>query len=166
MNYSLKTKYIFGNGARLWIVFIIAGVFAWLSPYIYPQQENDPLKVILVGAFGVVLGLALRLCTKGLQIDLQQKRIREYASYFGIKSGEWKSLPTFDRVVLTSRKVSHWNTPNGVSPTFKSDVNIYTIGLFSGDANPEYIIQSESQKLAEREAEQISNLLSVPLKSE
>ena len=166
MSYNLKTKYIFGNGARLWIIFIIAGVFAWLSPYIYPEQENDPVKVILVGTFGVVLGLVLRFSTKGIQIDTGNQRIREYSSYFGIKVGQWNSLPAFDRIVLTSKKVSHWNTPNGISPTFKSDIKLFTIGLFAGNPNPEYIIQSESQKLAETEAERISKLLNVSLKTE
>ena len=161
-SFSLKTRYVFGNASRFWPVFILAGVFAWVSPYLF-DQDNEPLKVILVGSFGVLLGLTLKFCTMGVQIDMKSKRIRSYSSYFGIRTGTWKDLPEFTKIVLTSKKVSFWNTPNGISPTFKTDTVTYTIGLFAKGEQPEYIIQSESESLTEREAKRLAELLGVTL---
>ena len=161
-SYSLKTRYVFGNASRFWPVFMLAGMFAWVSPYMF-EQDNEPVKVILVGSFGVLLGLTLRFCTMGIQIDMQTKRIRNYSSYFGIRVGEWKYLPGFKKIVLTSKKVTYWNTPNGISPTFKTDTTMYTIGLFAEEDKPECIIQSESEKLAESEAKRLADLLDVTL---
>ena len=163
--YSLKTKYLFGNASRFWLIFILAGIFAWLSPYLF-EQENEPVKVILVGAFGVLAGLTLRFSYSGIQIDKKNHRIREFSSFFGIRKGDWTTLPSFSKVVHTKNKVSFWNTPNGVSPTFKSSVTTYTIGLFAGAENPEYIIQSESEALSKNEAKRISELLNVTLEEQ
>ena len=160
--YTLKTGFVFGNAARLWFIFVLAGLFAWASPYLF-EEDNEPIRVILVGAFGVLAGLILKYFTKGLQIDISGKRVREYISYFGIKFGDWSPMPHFSKVVHTSKNVTLWNTPNGISPTFKTGITLHTIGLFGTGSNPEYIIQSESEELTKREAKRISELLNVTL---
>jgi hypothetical protein len=65
---------------------VIAGVAVTLAG-IFATIENP-----LLGAGIVLLGSFMWSSSYGIQIDVEQNKFREYASIFGIKYGEWKSL--------------------------------------------------------------------------
>ena len=157
-----RTGYFFGSAAKLWWIFVFVGLFAIASPYLMISNVSE-LRATIIGLVAIVLGFALKLNYYGLQIDMAKSRIRDYVAVFGIRRGQWQSIPTIKKINLTSAKVSSWNTPNGVSPTFKSNITKYTIGLFSDNQQPEYLLQPESAKLARVRATQLSKLFGIEI---
>ena len=157
-----RTGYFFGSAAKLWWIFVFTGLFALASPYLMISNVSE-IRTVIMGLVAIVLGFALKLNYYGLQIDMAKSRIRDYVAIFGIKRGPWQPIPTIKKINLTSAKVSSWNTPNGVSPTFKSNITKYTIGLFSDNQQPEYLIQTESAKLARVRATQLSKLFGIEI---
>lgn len=160
MIFNHKSGYFFGQAAKLWWVFIITGVFALVSPLII-EIDVSTTRSILVGLVAIALSLVLKLNYFGLQIDQTKKQIRDYTAIFGVKTGNWQPIPSFKKITLTSRNVSSWNTPNGISPTFKSNATIYTIALFSNAENPDFFIQTESKKYADQQINHLSELLGI-----
>ena len=156
------TGYFFGFASKNWWQFVAAGLFALGSPLVIGLEV--PLsRVIIVGVVALLMGLSLKLNYFGLQIS--GNKIRNYTAFFGFKTGSWQALPSFQRMTLTHKNVSSWNTPNGVSPTFKSNSTIYTIALFTGGANPDYFIQTEDKKLADKRADELSDLLNINIEN-
>ncbi len=141
---------------------MLVGLFAIISPHFITLQVTT-LKASLVGVFMLLLGLTLRLNHSGVQINSSAGLIRDYTAVFGFKKGQWLPLNDLTRLELTSKKVVSWNTPNGISPTFKSGVTTYTIGLFSVEAYPKYILQTISKLKADKSANTLSILLDLPL---
>lgn len=66
------------------------------------------------------LWIDIELNIYGLQIDALNKRIRNYTMVFGIKTGDCDAFPDLQKVTLTFKYASSWNTSNRISPTFKS----------------------------------------------
>lgn len=155
-----KSEYFFGDAARLWWLFCLAGLFAWVSPFLFDLDVSN-LRVAIVGFVAIIIGIILKFNYYGLQIDLSNNRIRNYTAILGFKIGDWQKCPPFQKITLTSKNVSSWNTPNGISPTFKSNTSIYTIALFSNADNPDFFIQTENKNIADRNAKQLSELLNI-----
>lgn len=156
-----KSGYLFGDASKLWWIFIIAGIFALMSSYLIELNVSHS-RIIIIGSVTIFIGLTLKLNYFGLQIDTANKLIRNFTAVFGIKTGAWNPLPKLQKVILTSRNVSFWNTPNGISPTFKSNSTIYTIALFSNGENPDFFIQTEHKKKAKQKTKILSDLLMIP----
>lgn len=154
---DFRLRYFFGDAGKLWFVFMLAGLFALMSPYIL-ELDVTKTRTVIIGSVFICIGVLLKSCYMGIQIDPQKKRFRYFNAYFWIKFGSWMDLPLLEKVVHTSKKVTFWNTPNGVSPTFKGRATIYTLGLFSNKNQPDIIIQSEKQssvrKMLDRLTEQ------------
>ena len=112
-----------------------------------------------MGIVALLIGITLKLNYYGLQI--RKGKIRNYTAIFGIKSGKWETIPLFQKISVTSRNVSAWNTPNGISPTFKTNATIYTIALFSDKENPDFFIQTEDKNIADEKAEQLSEIFDI-----
>ena len=157
-----KTQYFFGGAAKMWWFFILAGTFAFSSQFIF-EMEVSALKSTLVGFALLFIGLILKVHHQGLQIDFKSDKIRNYTSIMGIKTGQWHSLSHIKKITLTSKNVSSWNTPNGISPTFRNDYAIYTLALFSDREDPDYFIQTESKIDAEKKAKTLSEILAISL---
>ena len=155
-----KAGYFFGYAAKIWWQFTAAGLFALSSPLIIGLQV--PLsRIIVIGVVALLIGATMKLNYYGLQIS--KNRIRNYTAIFGIKTGKWQALPNFLKITLTARNVSSWNTPNGISPTFKSNATNYTIALFSDKGHPDFFIQTEDKNVADEKAEQLSELFGIEL---
>jgi hypothetical protein len=74
-------------------------------------------------------------------------------------------LPSLQKVVITGKNVSYWNTPNGISPTFTTNSTIYTIALFAELQNPILFFQTENEKEAIKKALRLSKGFSIRLES-
>jgi len=162
MIFNHKSGYFFGHAAKLWWIFIITGVFALVSPYIIAMDVSNT-RTVIVGLVAIALGLALKLNYFGLQIDQTKKQIRDYTAILGIKTGNWQPIPSFQKITFTSKNVSSWNTPNGISPTFKSNSMTYTIALFADIDTPDFFIQTKNEKLAEQRAKHLSAIFEIEL---
>lgn len=155
-----KSGYFFGEAAKLWWVFIVAGLFAWISPLLVHLDVSN-LRVAIIGLIAIIIGTILKLNYFGLQIDQSNNRIRNYTTFLGIKTGVWQKSPQVIKITVTSKNVSTWNTPNGISPTYKSNTVIYTIALFSISDNPDFFIQTDNKNIAMLKAEQLSKLYKI-----
>jgi hypothetical protein len=151
MIFSHRSTYFFGNAANLWHIFIFAGVFALTAPYLI-TLEVSMTRTVIVGCIALIIGLALRFNYYGVQIDYENAKCRDFTCTFGLRTGSWKKLPNLKKVILTKQNVSSWNTPNGISPTFKTGHTIYTIALFGDEPQPALIIQTENEKEAKENA--------------
>lgn len=60
----------------------------------------------LFGPIVLLGGLFLLTSSYGTQIDYQNKYIREYGSFIGIKRGKWKNLDKYPYVTVLSANVS------------------------------------------------------------
>ena len=162
--FSHKSEYFFGDAARLWWAFELAGLFALLSPN-FIELDVSLTRVLVVGFVFVVVGLVLKLHHSGIQIDNKTGQARNYLTVFGVKTGDWRPLPSIKKITSTSKNVSSWNTPNGISPTFKTNRTIYTIALFADNQHPEYFIQTENKAQAEKRAIELSKLLNASVET-
>ena len=62
----------------------------------------------------VVLGVLLLCIRKGLQIDVSNRKWREYYSLFGLKEGKWSSLNRFAGILLLQPLPSKILTDSGM----------------------------------------------------
>lgn len=160
-----KSGYFFGDAAKLWWIFILAGIFALISPYII-EPNVSMLRILIIGIISIVVGTLLKLNFSGPQIDENRNRIRNFTAVMGIKTGVWQDSPEFKKITLTSSNVISWNTPNGISPTFKSYSTLYTIALSSNAENPDFFIQTDKKKKALVMAKQFSDLFGVAVETD
>jgi hypothetical protein len=156
--FDRKTEYMFGSASKFWFAFVAVAFFIWLSP-LFMEQEDLPLRTVLVGAVPFLIGICLRFTYYGIQIDPEQNSVREYTAVLGIKTGAWAALPNLRKITLSSKSVSSWNTSNGISPTFRSTRILYTTALYAASATPAYSIQTENIKAARKDAKTLSELL-------
>ncbi len=159
-----RNDYFFGKAAELWFIFIIAGVFILLSPLII-RLEVGNTRIILISGAAIFIGLSLKFNDLGFQLDYKKQRYRHYYSIFGFKKGAWEQLPLLKKVVLTSKDISSWNTPNGISPTFKTTSIVYTIALIRETGTPMLLLKTENEKEAIQKAKHLAEALSIKLES-
>lgn len=162
MIFSHRSTYFFGNAANLWHIFIFAGVFALTAPYLI-TLEVSTTRTVIVGCVALIIGLSMRFNYYGVQIDYKNGKYRDFTSIFGFKVGPWKKLPNLNKVILTEKNVSSWNTPNGISPTFKTNSTIYTVALLSDSEQPVLFIQTENEKEASKKANFLAKELKLNL---
>jgi len=160
--FNHRNSYFFGNAANLWHIFIFAGVFSLTAPY-FISLEVSQARTIIVGVVALIIGIVLKINYYGIQIDFDQKKYRNFISILGFKQGNWIVLPELERIVLTSKNVSTWNTPNGISPTHKSNATIFTIALFRNSEQLELFFQTENESDAINKAKQLAEKLHIPL---
>jgi len=159
-----RNNYFFGRAARLWFIFIIAGIFILLSTLII-RLEVSITRIILTSVAAIFIGLSLKLNDLGFQVDFKKHRYRHYYSIFGFKKGAWEQIPLLKKVVLTSKVISSWNTPNGISPTFNTKSIIYSIALMGEAETPELFFQTVNKKEAKQKARHLAEALNVKLES-
>jgi len=162
--FTHKNGYFFGQAGKLWLVFVAVAVVTLLAPYIV-EIEVSTTRVLVVGGVALLAGFSLKLNDQGLQINLKNYKYRYYHRIFGFKKGKWKDLPSLQKVVITGKNVSYWNTPNGISPTFRTNSTIYTIALFAELQNPILFFQTENEKEANKKALRLSKGFSIRLES-
>ena len=83
-----RTGYFFGNAANLRWIFMVAGLFAMVSPYLL-TLDVPIIRTAAVGVAAIIISLALKLNYFGIQIDRANSRMRDYVSIFGIRRGRW-----------------------------------------------------------------------------
>ena len=67
-----------------------------------------------------VVGLFVLTASEGTEIDLQNKKFREYTSVYFMKTGEWVSFDSIEKIYINKNKVRQKVTPSrtGFTTTF------------------------------------------------
>lgn len=79
---------IFG-GILMFIGFVLLALSPVISPFIF------------------LLGLTLIFGYSGVKVDADQKQVRSFSSYLGLKTGEWESYEEISKIYITRVKSSY-----------------------------------------------------------
>ena len=164
-SFEVRTAYVFGYAGNFWLLFLAIAVLLWISPS-FEEQEVSGLKATVLGTVSFLIGLCLRFSFHGVEVDAQERKIREFTFILGYKTGDWKPLPNLSKLRLSSYSASHRNILNGTSPTFRSTITIYTITLVSENPLSDYSINLTNRKQALKTAQVLAGLLHLPLEEE
>jgi len=150
--FNFKRRNLLSGPHFVGALFIIAGLFALLSPLFF-SIETSIERVIGVGMGAVILGLLIITSYSGTAIDFKEKRFKEYVTIAGYRTGKWTILPTIIKVKLISNSRMETNKPNGISPTLSAKVTDFKILLYSKSSEPMlsfvYSKRNKAMKVAE-----------------
>lgn len=65
-----------------------------------------PMPTPLIPLGSIVVGLVFSLTSRGIRVDLEHKRIKQYVGLFSLKLGFWEPLPKLKEIVFTSNSHS------------------------------------------------------------
>ena len=161
-SFETKTTNVFGVAGNFWLLFMVIAVIFWLCPF-FDAQQNSLLKTTALGAVAFLVGLLLRFSYHGVEIDDAKKRVREYTSFLGFKTGDWEPLPNVKKLHFASFNSSSWNTSNGISSTFRSTSILYKITLVSDTPQSHYSISLTDRKQALKNVQALADLFHLPV---
>lgn len=104
---------------------------------------------------------------RGVQIDQQNNRVRQYTSYLGLKHGEWNPLDKFDKIILKWERFSYRSggTPAtfAFSPFTTRTSDAYTVYLVDVDDHTRLELGDfDTHKGARKFMAKYSHLLALP----
>lgn len=158
--FDRKTDSFFGSLHYLGYILLLAGLIIAGSPWWSNAVEKA--QMLSVGTLLFLLGLLFKYTYHGFQLDFQGRRVREYLSMFGIKTGKWVPFPTFQRIILTSNLAQaddHEHHHEGEPAPL---VTWYTIGLYSQPKEADYELRTASQEDARQTLHLLATRLHVP----
>ncbi|WP_181309046.1 hypothetical protein [Rufibacter sp. XAAS-G3-1] len=159
--FDRKTDSFFGPLSYLGYALLLASLVLGSSPWWY-GPASAKVQMLAVGALLLLLGILFKFTFHGFQLDFQNRRLREYLSMFGLKTGKWAPLPAFQKVVLTSNLRP--SDDHGHSHDHKPAplVMWYTIGLFSHSDEADYELRTDNQQDALKTLRLLSGKLGIP----
>ncbi|MDW3192925.1 MAG: hypothetical protein R8G66_11190 [Cytophagales bacterium] len=161
-HFNYKNRSLTSGPHLIGALFILAGLFALASPYIFNMVVSTE-RVMAVGIGATLFGLLIVTSYSGVLIDYSQKRYKEYTSVAGYKFGEWEVLPTVSEVQVLSISYIHTNSPNGVSPTLSGRVTDYKTLLYADDGQPLLSLDYTNKNQAVKQAEDLASSLNAEL---
>ena len=161
---SLSIDGPYSNGFHLLgLILLPVGVFLLIAPVFIEGLESLE-RSLFVGIGALVLGLIILSTYGGVMVSFQDRKIKEYYSFCGYKTGEWLPLPEQMSTELRSFSYKSTNTPNGISPTLSGKITEYRTFLYSGDSvDPVVYLRYTNQAQAIREAKLLSTHLEADL---
>ena len=160
--FDFKKRNLFSGPHLLGSLFLIAGLFALLSPLIF-ESESSPERILGVGAGAIILGLLIVTSYSGTLIDFTNRRLQEYSSICGFKFGEWTTLPAISTVKVISTSYINTSTPNGISPTLSGKVTDFRTLMYSNDSTPVLSFVYSNREKAVKHAECLASHLHADL---
>ncbi len=160
-----KTDSFFGPLSYLGYALLLVGLVLGSSPW-WRTDAVDTIQMLSVGALLLLLGVLFKFTYHGFQLDLQHRRVREYLSMFGLKTGKWAPLPAFQKVRLTShlRTAEDHDHDHGHTHDHEPAAPVlwYTIGLYSQSQEPDYELRTDSAEEAQKTLHLLSSQLNIP----
>lgn len=92
-------------GGRLSVIFLIFAILLFFTGINAIREAHWIIAIPSLLAMAPLL--AVFLDVQGVQIDQNQRRIRRYKSFLGIKYGPWKSMEGFDKLLLKWERSAH-----------------------------------------------------------
>lgn len=133
--YHHKKRQLFSGPHLLGMLFILAGIFSLVSPYLIEDTSAD--RSLYIGIGGIGFGLMVVSTYSGILIDFKGKRVKQYNAILGCKLGNWTKLPQITSVRLVTDRYEATNMANGVSPTLSGEVTDYVAFLCNPAGEPE-----------------------------
>lgn len=143
---NIKTGSLPTNFVALGIIFIAVG--AW--------------RLVVSDWFGiplVIIALLLLLIKSGVIIDAEQKRIKKYVGYFGLKKGEWVDISSLINLQIAKTKASQ--RMNVLSISRIETKEFYKLFLVLSNKRIE-ILKGDKEYIMTK-AKEISSFLGSPL---
>ncbi len=127
--YSHANTSLFSSWRFLGVLLIGAAIFTISTPLFFAINYNA--KVILLSATTLSIGLLLSTTFDGLQLDLKNKKQRDFIAILGFKRGDWRPIEAISAIIASSHSRHAQNTPNGISPTLSGTVTLYKLTAYS-----------------------------------
>ncbi|ALI98462.1 hypothetical protein [Rufibacter tibetensis] len=166
--FDRKTDSFFGALSYLGYVLFFAGIVVASLHWWWPGKYVDPTQTIATGALLVLLGFLFKYTYHGFQLDFQNRRVREYLSMFGLKTGKWAPLPAFKQILLTSTlRSSEDHDHDHGHPHSHDDEPAppdmwYTIGLYSQSEEADYELRTDNAEDAHKTIQLLADRLGIP----
>lgn len=112
---------------------------------------------LAVGLLFVAVGTAALTLHDGVEIDLENGRIRQYWGLAGLKFGAWETLPAPDRLTLVSVRNTHtvFGSRTGSSTQFEQ--RAFEVHLYPHGAADHYVVSTGTYDAAKADAALLSN---------
>ena len=122
-------------------------------------------NLIIYGILLVALGSIIFYFRKGIELDLQKRKYRDYISFFNHRIGKWNDLPDIEYISIFSTREFSLD-PNlrvdhepGVPETF----DVIHVNLFYDTNKKITSFRTQDKKEAFKIAEEIAQLLNVDI---
>lgn len=110
----------------------------------------------ILGVAGILIGAFFWSSSYGIDIELKEKKFREYSSAYGLKSGKWKSLDKlpFITVMVVRESMAIHSRSNNSTITTDTKIGVY---LLTNSHRGKILVQKfEKNQEAKKYAESLS----------
>lgn len=159
-SYTHAHMSLFSGWRFLGVLLILASSFVISTPLFFTISYN--LKVILLASITFTFGILLSTSYEGLQLDLKQKKQRNFISILGIKKGSWEPIGTITTLVLSSHSRFAQNAPNGISPTLSGIATLYKVAAYANEESI-FVLWLHKKEKARHLGNMISDHFNAPL---
>jgi hypothetical protein len=154
------------HGPRFSGILSTIGLFAALTCLgltIYSINEGDIISAAAYALFTVAC-VAVFLDFRGVEIDFNHRKIRQYRSFLGLRTGTWESVDDFDKITLTWYRIRGLSATARISQSWNSSSSdSYFVLLETADGkNPFEIGEYASHRAAQKVMRQMAKQLSLP----
>jgi len=133
---------------------IFAGFFFYVIVVALFDSFLIGIPVILVGGLGA-------FTRGGVQLDLINKMYRKYTSYYGIKTGKWKSFSSYPFLAVLSSTVSKTTSSKGQTALTTKDKYFDLCLLTKTHRKKIFVKRHENMESAISDARLLANELEV-----
>ena len=114
-----KIASLFGKGVFAGYVLIFFGLATFIFSALFEPYRSQFYVGGTIGLLILLLGLLLSFSYRGVGLKVQQRQIRNFKSYLGIKKGQWRSLPEYERVIIEKVTPKKPSSFKGISPAVR-----------------------------------------------
>ena len=116
----------------------------------------------LIGVINIIFGLIFVFSKKGFQLDILEKKYKEYFGIWGIKRGSWKDLPDINLITITPSDTMYVNNAiaGGAQTISKSTLLKVNLKYHKAD---KIIASAGSKEKVFKDALLLSSLLKVDI---
>jgi len=158
--YNYKRRDLRIGAHLLGSILLLISLFVLVSP-LFVEAGDNLQKTLWVGSISFFVGLLIINTYEGTLINLDDNKIKDYLSFCGFKTGDWRKLPPVKAIKLVPIEQKTTNTPNGISPTFSSIRSSYQIILFFTPEHPIYTFSYTNKSVAQKKMKLLSAKLLV-----
>lgn len=118
-HFTRKIRSLFGKGVFAGYTMIFVGLAVFIFSALFEPYQSRFYIGGTIGLFILLGGLLLSFSYYGVAIRLHEKQVRNYKAYLGLKSGTWKPLPDYDRVVVEQVTPKKPSSFKGITPAIR-----------------------------------------------
>lgn len=142
--------------------YAVAGMSALASIPMFAYSDEH-FYLLYLGVFSLLLAFFIITITIGKEFDIENKKFRNYKSYLGIKTGNWKTYEHFESIIIISYRFSKTYSIKAAIP---STYNHYSHGVYLTNRSHLgriFMNDFETRKQAEIFAENIAKQLDLKI---